>query len=100
MRYNPARGGHAPGYLRSIFEDAVTEGWPDSLAELGDADEIPGSTATERSRWLLGRLWNCSDVMPGALCDDLDLIRGSTYAVGARLLAAEAATLVTVASDV
>ena len=36
----------------------------------------------ERGRWLMGKLWNCCDVIPESLCDELDLRRGSTYAVG------------------
>jgi hypothetical protein len=39
------------------------------------------------ARWLLGQLWRCSDVS-GALCDELDLPRGSTYAAAVQGFAA------------
>ena len=34
--------------------------------------------------WLLGQLWNCTDVLPGGYCDQLDILRGSTYAQAVR----------------
>ena len=39
-------------------------------------------------RWLLGQLWNCSDILPGDKCDDLGLPSGSSYAQAARTLRA------------
>jgi hypothetical protein len=33
---------------------------------------------------VVGRLWNCTDVMPSKVCGLLDLPPGSTYASGAR----------------
>ena len=31
--------------------------------------------------WLLGPLWECTDILPGEYCDQLDLSRGSNYAI-------------------
>ncbi len=76
--FDPARGGHAPGYLRDAFC-----GWdrnqPDGplVVHTEDGRSCP-------LRWLVGQLWNSTDVMPGEVCDDLDLPPGSTYAQGAR----------------
>jgi hypothetical protein len=43
----------------------------------------------DRALWLTGQLWNCSDILPGGACSELDLPAGSTYAVAARMLRAE-----------
>lgn len=45
-----------------------------------------GMSDRERGLWLTGSLWNDGGVMPGGLCDTLDLPKGSTYARGARKL--------------
>jgi hypothetical protein len=83
-RYNPARGGHAPGHLRDAFEE-----WAyDTDSPSGDAalrQEVVMHNGHMRTLdWLIGRLWNCTDIMPGSLCDQLDLLTGSTYAQGVR----------------
>ena len=75
-RFNPARGGHAPGHLRDWFINYVETG------ELDEEMVEQGRTL----RWLFGQLWNCSDIMPGIDCDELDLPRGSTYARAVRSL--------------
>ena len=58
-KYNPARGGHAPGHLRKALLDWLDD-WPDS--------ESPGPARVgEQDRpikWLLGKLWNCTDILP------------------------------------
>lgn len=78
-KYDPRRGGHAPGHLREAFLD-----WLD-LTEETDEVEIDGEP--QPLRWLVGQLWNCTDCMPGWACDNLDLLRGSTYAHGVRKVA-------------
>ena len=50
-KYRPSLGGHAPGRLRSAFLDWMED--PDGDNE----DRYP-------LRWLIGQLWNCTDVMP------------------------------------
>jgi len=84
-RYNPSRGGHAPGHLRDAFKVLVEECQSsDTIPEtFTDGDE------TWASRRLIGLLWNCTDTMPSDLCADLELHQGSTYARGARELVRE-----------
>jgi hypothetical protein len=100
-RYNPSRGGHAPGHLRSALvqciEDRTPGPWYSALADENVLSFMSAKMQErwedmpleERGRWLTGRLWNCTDVLPGTNCDDLDLPRGSTYALAARKLRAE-----------
>ncbi len=83
-RYDPWRGGHAPGHLREAFEE-----WAYDLdTPSGDAalrQEVVMHNGRMRTLdWLIGRLWNCTDVMPGSLCDQLDMLSGSSYAQGVR----------------
>lgn len=81
-RFNPARGGHAPGHLRDWFNELVND-------ECDDFNRPPLSL-----RRLCGLLWNCTDVMPSSLRDE---VRGQydnwelypepmTYAQGARMI--------------
>jgi hypothetical protein len=74
MKFNPARGGHAPGHLRDWFCALVID------------DETPAEMigVGRDVAWLVGQLWDCTDVMPRAACATLDLPDGSTYAMGAR----------------
>jgi hypothetical protein len=81
-RYSPARGGHAPNDLRDAFIECV---------------EARGAPVDFQDRrvtldHLCGYLWNCSDTLPGYVCDlvtDLvgeDVSRGYTFASAARAL--------------
>jgi hypothetical protein len=45
--------------------------------------------ATNRARWLLGQLWNCTDIVDSLLCDQLELPPGSRFAVLVRKLSVE-----------
>jgi hypothetical protein len=54
-RFNPDRGGHAPGHLREWFTQLVT----DEVDEEG-----PPRLSLFR---LCGLLWNCTDCMPSDL---------------------------------
>lgn len=49
-------------------------------------DFLDGIETSEIDLELAGRLWNCTDTLPGSFCDDLELPRGSTYAQAARHL--------------
>lgn len=90
--YLPSRGGHAPGDLREAFADAVDafEAWGGS--DPGPTIEVRGGRLTVRA--VCGLLWNCSDVMPSTMSQQLndptkwpqDGLRSNTYAAGARLL--------------
>ena len=87
MPYEPSRGGHAPSGLRDAFLEFIED--------LGSLEEY---RATIRDgvievdekrmpvRWVLGRLWNCTDILASADCATLDLPRGSTYAQAVRWL--------------
>lgn len=83
-RYDPKRGGHAPGHLREAFEewayDTSYPGGNESLRQVVVMHNGRGRTL----EWLIGRLWNCTDIMSGSLCDQLDMSSGSTYAQGVR----------------
>ncbi len=35
---------------------------------------------------LIGALWDCTDILPGRCCDELELPAGSTYAQAVRSL--------------
>ncbi len=64
--------GHAPGHIRNEFETLAEDrsAWPSPVM-----------------RRLIGRLWNCTDIMPSMLCAELlDEPAGSTYAQGVRSL--------------
>ena len=75
-KFNPSRGGHAPGHLRDRFCE---------LIEYDESDiDVKGDYPSDVE--MAGMLWNCTDIMPGAVCVELDLSRGSTYAQGARTM--------------
>lgn len=80
-RYNPSRGGHAPGHLREAFQE-----WLDADSD-SDWVEIDGER--HPIDWLLGKLWNSSDVLPASYCQDLDIPQGSTYAQAVRRVKAD-----------
>ncbi|MDP9165814.1 MAG: hypothetical protein M3O32_07105 [Actinomycetota bacterium] len=65
-----------PGHVASDLRDAFAE----RLADLS----VPLNDATLAR--LAGLLWNCTDVMPSGLCEDLELPAGSSYAQAARKL--------------
>ncbi len=67
--------GHAANDLREQFLDAIEARLYGSTVE--------ADTVTHR---LTGRLWNCTDILPGEYCDALEIPRGSTYAQAARYL--------------
>jgi hypothetical protein len=66
---------HASTYLREMFIDWV-EGIGDTLTP-------------ESVHWILGKLWNCTDILPAGNCEDLDIAQGSTYARAVRKCKAE-----------
>jgi hypothetical protein len=91
-KYQPGRGGHAPGHLHDAFCAAVDayEDWEDGqpvpTVGVGDLD-VPMQVDA-----VFGLLWNCRDIMPSMLCQQIDNLlpypencgAGSTYAQGAR----------------
>jgi len=85
------RGGHAPGHLREAFwlyvEDLESGKEIDDKEFLSkDIQEIFWDEKKRTVGWLLGQLWNCTDIMPSEGCLELELPQGSTYARAARLI--------------
>ena len=68
---------HSFGYLRDAFRDWAESGMHADEAILIDEEEKPLS-------WLIGSLWNCSDILPTDCCKQLGIGRGSTYAQAVR----------------
>ena len=83
-RFTPSRGGHAPGHLRDAFLEMVESG--DWRKDSGEGMLVGYHDTPVSFRAFTGLLWNCTDVLPGGECDELDLPRGSTYAQAAREL--------------
>ena len=93
-RAHRLRWGHAPGHLRDAFriyleddEDLVLEDFWWSAGMQARWDHYGPQ---ERRRWLFGRLWNCTNVMPGELREE----------VGSRLVLDRAKEPVTYAAAV
>ena len=70
---------HKRGHLRTAFEEWVYEGMEDKPAIDGKAVDV---------KWLLGQLWDCSDIMPSDLCEELEMTPGSTCTQAAQPLMA------------
>jgi transcriptional regulator with XRE-family HTH domain len=93
-RYQPGRGGHAPGQLREAFLEWVEE----SIQRETDSPLPSTVTINDEPRpvsWLFGQLWNCSDALPRHTYDDVNDILNSentlpidrqTYAAAVRAL--------------
>jgi hypothetical protein len=60
---------HAPGAYGDAFSERIEEG-----AAIPPDDPVIAS------------LWNCTDIMPSHVCEDLELPPGSTYARGVQVL--------------
>ena len=86
MPYRANRGGHAPGHLRdALLEYFDLESESDKVIIGYEEHVIP-------LRWLLGQLWNCTDVLPSQYCEILGIDQGSTYAIAVRMLKSETQT--------
>jgi hypothetical protein len=98
-RFSANRGGHAPGHLRDALLEALEETWRESrpwwealAIEFFDSSKQiwwDQTTACERGAWLLGQLWNCTDIVSGHFWVPVDLPRGRTFARLVRALKAE-----------
>lgn len=84
---------HFPGHLREAFVEWVEDEMPPEV----EMHICHGGFNNPEARWewqtwpaekLLGKLVHCSDIMPGDLCEELELERGSTYARAAQRLLA------------
>lgn len=72
---------HAKGHLREALEEAVDEHGVRVRELAGDAP-VGGDHRGRPLTWgrLTGLLWNCTDVVPVHVCDELDFPQGSSYA--------------------
>ena len=68
---------HSPGHLRDAFRDWIESGMSVNGPIVIEEEEKPLS-------WLIGELWNCSDILPSDCCNELDIRRGSTYGQAVR----------------
>jgi|SRR5215211_241731 len=85
---------HYPGHLREAFTVALEDhlaGTAGTSGALGGFwyDEAmqrawDGWSVPQRLWWIAGKLWHCTDIMPGYLCGGLGMQPGSTYAQAAR----------------
>ena len=89
MTYSVLRGGHAPGHLRDAFV-----GWLDEPTRT--EVEVGWDGERRTVSWLLGQLWNCTDILPSIVREQVNcLLYGepddfrNTYAAAVRRLKAE-----------
>jgi hypothetical protein len=86
-RYNPARGGHAPGDVRDSFL-----AWLEAYYHAKGTDPVPTAELREQEikpAKLFGLLWNCTDVLPrvyATMMEELVDKQVGSYAHAARAL--------------
>jgi hypothetical protein len=71
---NKTRTGHVPGTLREQLCDAIEAERFEPKTRLHE--NIGG---LEHARQVTGGLWNCTDVVPGAICEDAGIPHGSSF---------------------
>jgi hypothetical protein len=76
---------HYPNRLRNSFCEWVEVDMP----EVAAVEQRDASDDCWPARKLLGAMVHCSDILPGDVCDDLDIPRGSSYAIAAQMLLRE-----------
>jgi hypothetical protein len=97
QKYNPSRGGHAPGHLRDAMLRALSEARDNEAEAWWKRLELRFSNKSqqfwwddwsphERAFWLSGQLWNCGDILPAWACAVAGLADGSSYSKLARQL--------------
>jgi len=78
------KSGHAPSYLREALQEWLNEFGLKLPDDIDAAVEV--GTEERTGRWLIGRLWNCTDCLPSIYCQLLRIPQGSSYAIGVRYL--------------
>jgi hypothetical protein len=63
---------HCPERTREQFQNLILDLYVDRVSP------------TDAHRAIAGRLWRCTDILPGGDCETLDIPTGSTYAQAAR----------------
>ena len=78
---------HYSGHYRTMFDELVERG------ETGEEFFEPRKQAwfesmnrDEQLRLLAGKLWLCTDCLPGHVCEALAMPTGSSYAQAARVI--------------
>ena len=94
-RYNPGRGGHAPGDLRDAFCDAV-----EAMGQWTSSEPLPTIEIREQIVSIdnaFRLLWNCVDVLPHLLVTEVNELlqlhdrtelKRSSYSAASRALLA------------
>jgi len=79
----------AGGDVREAFTTWVEGGCSATEVGTGECrDDVSSDGSSRPVLWLLGRLWNCSDIMPSYLCHDLAMPGGSSYGAAVQNLIA------------
>lgn len=91
--FRASQGGHAPGHLRDAFLELAVPTHGHQVVWWDTDRQVWWEQASleERLRWITGQLWNCTDILPGEVYDELDLTTRRTYAAAARRLRAQLA---------
>ena len=63
---------HCPERTREQFQDLIVNLYVDHVCP------------TDTHLTIAGRLWRCTDILPGGDCETMDMPKGSTYAQAAR----------------
>lgn len=94
--YRASRRGHAPEELRKALDRALesTSGtgapWWETVRidfyEAANGTLCGHLMASENGVWLVGQLWNCTDIVPENICACVGLPAGRTYAQLVRIL--------------
>ena len=82
---------HNPGHIREAFIGALEDyllGTSQALDNFWYDEAMQrswdGWSPSQRLWWIAGKLWRCTDTMPGDVWEVLDMQPGSTYAQAAR----------------
>src|SRR2546421_7512927 len=65
---------HCSSNMREQFQDLIVDVYVDQICP------------TETHSAIAGRLWRCTDILPGGDCETMDIPRGPTYAQTAHQL--------------
>ena len=89
MPYKANRGGKAPIHLRDAFCRYldVPIYYPINLKL--DTVKVGKERKVYPMKWLVGQLWNCTQILPPKYCNILHLGLGTTYAKAVRRLSAD-----------
>lgn len=69
---------------------AIREALQDFLdGDVAASDFLVGDEPGHDVKWLLGKLYHCTDILPAGYCEHLDLTHGSTYAQAVRTIKRE-----------